>query len=373
MLKLKRVMLWEELNNLWSQHAEYSRGIGFEVTKQKKDNPKTARIKRVLISTIIIIYLTILICVALYEIKSGRRSIIKDVQFGLQLIGNFTLLFNESIIYYNQKDLIDLLDWSEGIYSSFDGADWCVSEKTQLYRNCFNIIRLLQKMPGILCVGLCIGAIVLTYVTGEGITPVLIYSTEGFYGKWYCFEIVFVLFSIVAYLIFRIVIVYVTTYILLVEHCSAQFRILGCAMRQLKKNDQTETLLGTIQNLHAELLDKVNVLDEIFTLPLLINESICVMAFTLVGALHLSGDGDTLTEVSGASAGLLFVLFPYFGQNIIDGADDFFLATYECDWLEFTLKEKKSLLLLMLMASRPIGLSSGGLHFSNYQELTDVS
>lgn len=373
----RKPLPWEKPDNLWLQHSEYSRLVGYEIARLEKDSPTVTKTKQILGLLPITIHVITLIVIALYEIHHGRRVIIRDIHLCLHIFGIVMFLLNNRIVYTRKDDLVEVIEWTEKLYTNFDRAEWCAEEKLNLYRTTFNMIHYLRKSVYFFVGGLGLGAMALTYATNQGVSPGWVYSTERIYGNWYWFEIMCIEQLITAYWVFRVVIIFVSNYIILSQHCSGQFRILSCAIRQLKDGSQSveekRDLLRKIQQFHEELLNNIGVVDSVFTVSLIMNKLQSVVLITFIGSLFLATEGEYMTKFSGSSCVVMFLVYPFFGQSIIDEADDFFVATYDCDWLELPIKDRKSLLLIMLMAEQPTGLTSGGLNYTNFMELTDVS
>lgn len=71
-------------------------------------------------------------------------------------------------------------------------------------------------------------------------------------------------------------------------------------------------------------------------------------------------------------SGLLTTAMPILGQEISSSAEEFAKAAYACNWNDFDKKNRKAFAIILMMAQKVAGVSSGGFHFSNNLEIWQV-
>lgn len=364
-----------DIASLRRQHADFCHIMGYELMKEKKSSKLASILKQAFCYLIITVNMSLLVVQSLYEHKSGGHLLVNLVQIGIMAFGAIAFVLNGLSFYQNQANLIKSLDYCEQLYTNYEGKPWAEREQLSLYRKTSKIATTLYQCSTVIPMAAVVLSFFMTLITGRRTLPVQLYENKGMIERWPWFHIIFINQTVDVYWYFRFIIFNLTTFIIFVKHCSAQFRVLACAMRDID-NDPTDEdkskSLQTVQRLHSGLLEQINTLDSIFRFSLLTNKIVCVIAFTLAGAISLYNRSAVPCFIMAVFNGLFCSIFPYFAQEIIDAADDFFLATYECNWLKFSVKDRKTLVLVMLMAGKPVGLSTGGFNLSSYQELTDV-
>lgn len=131
-------------------------------------------------------------------------------------------------------------------------------------------------------------------------------------------------------------------------------------------------MIISIGRQHSELIQMVKHVNLIFSNSLLTNELFCITCVPFVGVLVLTNQYFNI-----AFAVIFLILFnmtySFLGQKVIDSANKFSEVIYNCDWTQFSTWNRKQLVLIMLMAQQPVGIKSGGFHYVDYRQLTQVS
>lgn len=168
------------------------------------------------------------------------------------------------------------------------------------------------------------------------------------------------------------------TYYILVQHLSTQYRILGASIKGLViDGTQLHTRnfykdINAIGRQHSDLLMSLTTANKILAMPLLLNEIVATMCATMSVALFVY-DSDNAAfgfQCMAAMAGCL--VYPYLGEYISSAANQFVGDVYESDWASFPAVLRKRVMLMLMMAQRPVGFSSGGFHTANYMEISQV-
>ncbi|XP_017046719.1 odorant receptor 67a [Drosophila ficusphila] len=119
--------------------------------------------------------------------------------------------------------------------------------------------------------------------------------------------------------------------------------------------------LRTLVALHIDILELIDVMNEVFGIPLLLNFMassilVCLLGFQLTLEFSPEQFGKQLLLL--ISALVEIYLLCSFSQMLIDASENVSFAAYEMNWTEADRTGKKVLIVLMLRAQRPVCLKA---------------
>ncbi|KAJ8718527.1 hypothetical protein PYW08_002764 [Mythimna loreyi] len=161
-------------------------------------------------------------------------------------------------------------------------------------------------------------------------------------------------------------------YFILTSHVCANYRIISDTIENL--DSSTMDSLANIVKEHQSILKLGEDLEDIFTVPNLVN--------VLVGSLAICALGFDITtgsweEMPGYILFLLTILvqlfmMSFFGENIIRESKNVGDAAFLCKWFEMDEKSKKTILTIMIRAKKPQQLTAYKLSIIGYANFTTI-
>lgn len=271
-------------------------------------------------------------------------------------------------MFSNQDKLRELMDYCQKLSSN---------EKFEESR-LLNIIKIVQKVAFFSPAYMVAGTIGMSFSTKERQLPMPVYYPKElmentiFYGTVLSFQIDFV------FAMWQYISVFLSTYIIMIQHISKEFQVISEDLKNLAniKGRPFQRLLSQgldqVGLKHAQLLEQLSVANSIFSVPLLCNEVFCVACIAITVITFEYEIEEQVFASSGVALISLGMIYSVSGQGISSSAGDFVDAAIECDWLQLFPTIRKRLMLMILMVQQPIGISSGGFHFSKYLKVSQV-
>ncbi|CAB3255328.1 unnamed protein product [Arctia plantaginis] len=147
--------------------------------------------------------------------------------------------------------------------------------------------------------------------------------------------------------------------LLLIAHTSVMYRLLAQEMLMLNENVPdikavAKELMPSLICRHSLTLDVVDKLKSLYSVPLGVNfgtNAVCICLFCYLPLQEWLKFMPILVYCF-----LLYFLYCFLGQGLINASEDFERAVYCCGWENFDLKEKKLVYVMLRQAQKPIQL-----------------
>lgn len=321
-----------------------------------------------------------------------------DIRCSMIVMGALCIASCGLFLFTNQNKLNGLLDYCEKLSKNAE-----FKEDSML-----KIVKFLHALAFIISSSCGLGIVAMLIVFKDRRLPTPIYYPEKFISNtpfYICLCLYQTIWTLALWLYYSF---FFATYIVMVEHISTQYKILSNRIKNLneehksqientkettseqknmstvKKIDENSTEtdysfldttaeLNEIGQLHAELLENIGEANTMFRLPLLFNEGFVILCITMNGILILYELKDVVFVIENFCVMIGSLIYPYLGEKISSTAEDFADAIYECQWLRVSPLLRKKVALLLMMAQMPVGFNSGGFHYSNYLEISQVN
>lgn len=175
----------------------------------------------------------------------------------------------------------------------------------------------------------------------------------------------------------RILLYALSLFTILVHHIAGEYKCMTITLQKLSTQNSGNLRkiykgLTKITDRHSNLLQMLNDIDNVFNIPLLASEMFCIVSIPLVGFTFLYAR-DALSIGVGTISLLAFkISYCFLGQRVTTSAVKFESAVYECEWLEFDPDARKQFRLILQLAQKSVGVTSGGFHYINHSQMTQV-
>lgn len=309
-----------------------------------------------------------------HEYKHGRVNFANICQTMIIVVGSLFIDYSIVFLFAYHDRLTGLLEYCAKL-SKTEGFDETFLLKTT---------RLLYRLGFIIPIWDATAAIMVSLVRWEHHTPIPMHYPQELMDDFKYYVLLFIWQLFFNFAFWQIILFLVCTYIILVQHIQAQYQALGRKLReltdaaQLKKANakgsdvEFSKQLDTIGREHAELLQIIGDTNKIFEFSLIINEFFAIVCITIALITFQYEQEETVFACQCVLLFSIYLIYPYLGQEITTTAEDFADAGIECNWVDLSVVNKKKLGLIVMMAQQPVGLSSGGFHYSNYLEMSQV-
>lgn len=144
--------------------------------------------------------------------------------------------------------------------------------------------------------------------------------------------------------------------VILIVHATAIYQTLAEEMLQLDRDDvqsiQVKEMLSHIIKRHTVILDVTNDIKSLYSIPIGTNfgsNAICICFFFCLPIQELLGFIPILLYCV-----LVFFLYCFLCQNLLNAAEFFERSVYGCGWEKFDLKEQKLVYVMLLQAQRKV-------------------
>ncbi|XP_038215663.1 odorant receptor 30a-like [Zerene cesonia] len=161
--------------------------------------------------------------------------------------------------------------------------------------------------------------------------------------------------------IMTVVLNYQALLLFLIAHTAVMYQMLSEEMYLMdipeydqSHNDLVKQKLPGLVARHALTVDITNNLKSLYSVPLGVNfgsNAVCISLFFYLPLQEWVKFAPILIYCF-----LVFFLYCYLGQKLINASESFERSVYACGWEKFDLKEKKIVYVLLLEAQKPIQL-----------------
>lgn len=310
------------------------------------------------------------LCFLAYEFSNKRVEFLGGIECLIIILGTVCNASCGLFLFINQHKLKDLFDFCERLSTNTH------FNETLLLR----IAKTIQILAAIVPTTCAIGTALVSLYLKKGLLPIPIYypaflaENTGFYVFLFTYQVIF---NVIFWLFYSI---FLSTYVILVEHVSGKYIILCNMLEELHENRVQSLTIIQINNKitqigkeHAELLWIIRQANSIFEIPLFCNQVFAIMSITMTFTIMIYEHKDVVFAIQGIVVFSGCLLYPFLGERISKNAEKFLDVVYECEWLILSPSQRKAISLIIMMAQKSVGFSTGGFHFSNYMEITQVS
>ncbi|XP_034840563.1 odorant receptor 49a-like [Maniola hyperantus] len=161
--------------------------------------------------------------------------------------------------------------------------------------------------------------------------------------------------------IMTVVLNYQALLLFLIDHTSAMYQMLSAEMLAFddykdcpERNAKVKKRLPFLIERHALILDIIKNLKALYSMPIGINFGSNAVCISLFFYLPLQ-EWVMFTPIL-VYCFLVFFLYCFLCQRLINASEVFENAIYSCGWEKFDLKEKKTVYVMLLVAQKPVTL-----------------
>lgn len=144
------------------------------------------------------------------------------------------------------------------------------------------------------------------------------------------------------------------------------------SLQSLKSNLAKARQLDLIGHKHSELLKNLEIFSSIYMIPLLMNEFLCIVCSLAPLVMFIYNTNEIVSAAAAATVPCFNSIYPILGENVSSAAVDFALVASDINWIYLSNRNRKKLSMIIMMAQKPVGISSGKFHYSNHLEITQV-
>lgn len=283
------------------------------------------------------------------------------------------------IMYHYQALLRSLFDRCENFYQVRDDEKWISKSFEDVNGTINRSTTLMSKLGNFNVVLFPAIGIIASLIIKEFQFFVPTYNVFEWMNNFYWVLVFNLLFICLAIYYNHTLFLSLNIFRIIVHHLAGEYNYLCSALQDIETiscdSDHFEQIskkLTCIGRRHSKILEMIKDMDTIFSRCLLAIEMYCVIAIPLM--FFSFQELQFLAIALGFLFEIIFnSIYSICGQQIINGAEEFGSALYECDWLTYSPWNRKELALIMLMAQKPVGIRSGGFYFVNFVQLLKVS
>lgn len=146
-----------------------------------------------------------------------------------------------------------------------------------------------------------------------------------------------------------------------IAHTAAMYQMLSAEMLAFGEIENMEEVNVLVQNQlpilierHALTLEIIENLKALYSMPIGVNfgsNAVCMCLFFYLSLREWVTFSPVLIYCF-----LVFFLYCFLCQRLINAAEAFENAIYSCGWEKFAIKEKKTIYVMLLQAQKPISL-----------------
>ena len=157
-----------------------------------------------------------------------------------------------------------------------------------------------------------------------------------------------------------VVLNYQALLLFLIAHTAAMYQMLSAEMLAFNEYENSDINTAVAERLpslierHALTLRIIDNLKALYSMPIGVNfgsNAVCICLFFYL-SLH---EAITFAPVL-IYCFLVFFLYCFLCQRLINASEVFENAVYSCGWEKFNMKEKKTIYVMLLQAQKPITL-----------------
>lgn len=149
--------------------------------------------------------------------------------------------------------------------------------------------------------------------------------------------------------------------LLLIAHTAVMYQMLSLEMMALNESEHVSDtkelareILPSLVRRHSLTLDVIEKLKSLYTAPIGVNfgsNAVCISLFFYLPLQEWLQFMPILLYCF-----LVFFLYCFLGQRLINASEEFERSVYCCGWENFSLKEKKMVYVMLRQAQKPIQL-----------------
>lgn len=370
--KPKNLSLQLSLEELKFKYARSAKLIGIDVVKNNQNKLKKSwnLFFCVLIQISAITMSIIDFSLLIHEHIHGRSTFFRDFRsstIAIIILGN---AISGVVLFLNSEKLIELFTWCLKVSVELEP----LNHETVIKQN--KILTYTYRAAFAVPLYNLLSTIMVSMVSNQKVFMVTLYNAELVNKNPVTYNLIFLdsIFHTFGY--WRLSMFTLGTYMVFVKLISTQYRILSerVKKRTLEKSNQTAigTHIDKIGGRHAEILENLSKFSSVFELPLMFNETLCIAVNCISATIFLYEPNEINFGVATLMVALMNLAYPALGQEISSAAKDFERAVYSSNWLHLSVVNRKKLALVLLQSQKPVGVNSGGYHFSNYTEISQI-
>lgn len=356
------------LKDYQTRYSNFAKTIGIDTSNHTAHNISW---RNIFVCTFIQIFVLIVsvidIGLLVHEHLNGRGVFFKDIRTLTINIGILCTSIPGIMLVKNQHQLLAVLNWCNSVTSD-----------PQLVMKQIKTIKIGYGLAFWQPTYDTVSTLIFCVLLKTRLLPLTTYNADLITQNWTEYIVMYLIFVAHSFAFWRVSLFALTTYIVLVRFISKQYEVLSQMINEGSgpgsKRSQIEIgqNLNTIGQMHVELLNNLTVFSNLYTMILLINETFCVAVVSIAVTSFLYQPNEINFAIIALMSVIYNLLYPVFGEEISSSAEDFEKAIYYCDWNDMSVRNRKSVALILLMAQKPVGVTSGGFHFSNYTELSQI-
>lgn len=313
--------------------------------------------------------------------RQGAPVVFKDVFVLIFCFGGSSGFYFNTKIFFHQQKITELLKWCERLYDPIPHQTL-----NRISADVMNdVVRKTQKLTRVLYIGSNLDAFGLIGVSS---LPFLLFGKKMFIfplyndKKWefLYFHLIFLFQALYSFYFVRQCAMNIATFSILAKHLSARLRFIArilevvgteaWAYKHQKESNACHQVLSYVVDMHSEVIEKIKSVSDFFSTPMILTEVYDVLALTFAGmVIHQYREAAPLA-LSCILAVVATGLFSFFGQEIIDSAED--VATSIEKVYNFQKKQVNVVKLIVQMSQKRVGITSGGFRMISYAQFLDV-
>lgn len=314
------------------------------------------------------VFLSIAAASFIHEYKEGREDFVSSCRNGILIFGTAGMSLSAWFLYLYNAQVGKLVEYCDKLSKTITFDE----------EGLFKTVRALDRFSIIFPIFNSIGVVVVSIVFNERPLPIPFTFLRHLMETnlyWYYFIVFYI--TIINFIFWLDVAYLISTYYIFMKHIAAQYDTLSEMVRNLvgptADEKEISKKLNEIGSAHVELMDMLDTTSKVYQFPLLELEFFYVIVLTITGVVFQYEISEFVFGIQTSILCCITFVYPYFGQGVSQGGEDFALAISECEYDRLSPKKRRELSLLCLMAQREVGVTIGGFHNSNYLQMSMVS
>lgn len=299
------------------------------------------------------------------EHKEGRGSFFSNCRAIIVLMATICTGLPGILLHVHQKELFNLMNWCETVHNHKYVND----------QKLFKLFSRFRKLAIIVPICHLSSAILTSVIQRKRQFPLTLYHSKESLQDTRVFISIFICLTMHNYTFQQYTFFGLSTFSIIVKSFSKQYHTLSESIKNLatvKSDTGVGKDLDSIGKLHSTLMENIKVFSSIYRIPLILNEYLCIVCVIIPFLIVFYEPDEHVFIGSAIVVVTVSLIYPIFGEELSNNALNFVMATNECDWISLSNENRKKLAFILLMAQKPVGVSSGGFHYSNYIEIAQV-
>lgn len=298
--------------------------------------------------------------------QNGSVDFMACCRSSIIFIGTFFMGLTGLYMILNQGRLKELLTYCENISSTMD------FDETRLRR----IVGLLHKFAVFNPSAMGASILVLFIVTQQRRLILPVYYPEHIINNDTNYLLVWVLQMAYTQIFFMYSCFSLATYIIIVEHVAGQYRAMSSRISTILSSNRSQNHinneLNQIGSMHSRVMMALSETEKIFSVPLLCNQIFAILDLSITLTTLIYAEEDVIFVMECICQASFCMIYPFLGERITTSAKEFQAIIYQSDWLNTSPVLRRKLCMILMMSQQPVGIKSGGFHYSNYREIAQV-